>query len=70
MVDKYLPRVTHVYDVNVGAFTGTGSEDRTLQWWYNDVDHTLHSFAHVESDGVLFEGYNKNLIVFKNLDRD
>jgi hypothetical protein len=70
MTDKYAPRTTHVYDVGLSNFEGTGAEDRTQQWWYNDVDHTVHSFAHSDSDGVLFEGFNKNLIVFKNLGRD
>jgi len=35
------------------------------QFYYDDVDNTIHSMLHPE--GAIFEGFNRNLIVYKNL---
>lgn len=39
-------------------------------WWYDDKNHALHSYAHDDSDAILFEGFNKNLVIYRNLNRD
>jgi hypothetical protein len=39
-------------------------------WWYDDVTHNLHSKALEAEAAVLFEGFNKNLVVFRYLGRD
>lgn len=39
-------------------------------WFYDERDHSLRSMGHQESDAVLFEGFNKNLVLYKILNRD
>lgn len=36
-------------------------------WFYHEEDHTIHSISHYDSHAVLFEGFNRNIIVYKNV---
>lgn len=64
-VDAYAPRATGVYNARLGAWEGTASLDKTQQWVYDADKQALQSRAAL--GGVLFEGFNRNLIVFKNM---
>lgn len=68
--DKYAPRKTGLFDVGVTTWLGKESGDKMQMWWFDDKDHSLHNFGHEESDAILFEGYNKNLVLYRNLKRD
>lgn len=68
--DAYAPRTTGLYNVAIQNWEGTGSKDTKQMWWYDDIDHSLHSKALEHENGIMFEGYNKNLVVFKHLKRD
>jgi hypothetical protein len=39
-------------------------------WFWDERDHSLRSFGHQESNAVMFEGFNKNLVLYRQLDRD
>jgi len=39
-------------------------------WWWDDMDHALHNYAHDDTNAILFEGYNKNLVIYRDLHRD
>lgn len=39
-------------------------------WWWDERDHTLHNYGHGDTDAVLFEGFNKNMVLYRNLGRD
>jgi hypothetical protein len=36
-------------------------------WFYHEEDHTIHSISHYDTQAVLFEGFNRNIIVYKNM---
>jgi hypothetical protein len=68
--DKYHPRKTGLYDVGVSNWEGTHSKDVNQKWWYDAGDHSLHCYGHDDTDAILFEGYNRNLVLYRNLKRD
>jgi len=68
--DKYAPRNTGLYDVILEDWDGKGSDNKLQMWWWDDRDHALHNFGHGDSDAILFEGFNKNLVLYRNLHRD
>merc|ERR1719473_1480999 len=68
--DKYAPRNTGLYDVGITSWDGVGSKNKDQMWWYDDKNHALHNYAHDDTDAILFEGYNKNLVIYRNLNRD
>jgi len=68
--DKYKPRKTGLYDVIVDHWDGRDSENKMQMWFWDDKDHSLHNYGHHDTDAILFEGYNKNLVIYRNLGRD
>ena len=64
-VDAYAPRVTGVYNVALFPFKGREKPNKAQQWVYSVEDKTVKSL-HLP-DGALFEGFNQNVIVYKNL---
>lgn len=38
-------------------------------WFYHEEDHTIHSISHYDTNAVLFEGYNRNIICYRNMKR-
>jgi len=63
-LDKYRPRKTGVYNVFLAEVKNKKDPARALQlWYYNGKKKALLSRKY-PSKG-LFEGFNKNLIVFK-----
>lgn len=63
--DAYAPRTTGVYNIDLTHFHGREEGTKGQQFYYHDEDNTIHSYIHPE--GAIFEGFNKNLIVYKNL---
>jgi len=67
--DKYAPKVTGVYNIDLEVFSGLiknkkEREERKLaQQWYYDAE-TKYLGSKLFPDKVLFEGANKNLIVY------
>lgn len=39
-------------------------------WWWDERDHALHNYGHADTDAIMFEGYNRNLVLYRNLNRD
>ena len=68
--DAYAPRHTGLYNVDIEKWEGPGSKNELQMWWYDDVTHNLASKGKEADAAVLFEGFNKNLVVYKNLGRD
>ena len=68
--DKYAPRKTGLYDIVITKWTGKDTNNVDQMWWYDDKNHALHNYGHDDSDAILFEGFNKNLVIYKNLNRD
>ena len=62
--DAYAPRVTGVYNIALYPFKGRDHPNKAQQWVYNSEDHIVSSLHH--KDGALFEGFNNNIIVYKN----
>lgn len=63
--DAYAPRKTGVYNVALAKRSQADPEEPELkaqQWFYNTKTQTLHSMLYPKK--ALFEGSNKNLIVF------
>lgn len=61
--DKYHPRKTGAYNVDLHkGIAGSHEERKAQQWFYDDKTFALHSAFFPKK--VLFEGYNKNLIMF------
>lgn len=61
--DKYAPRKTGAYNVDLHkGIAGSHEEKKAQQWFYDDKTFALHSGFFPKK--VLFEGYNKNLIMF------
>ena len=66
--DAYAPATTGIYNIALEEFKGLAAKNRQ-QMWYFDAEHgTINSMA--RDDGVLFEGFNKNLIVYKYQNMD
>ena len=61
--DKYDPRKTGVYNIALKEYEGIEKSNIAQQWYYDGARETVHSMLHPE--GVLFEGYNNNVIVYK-----
>lgn len=52
----------HIYDVNIAKWSGVTDTDLGQKFTYNAENHTIESLLH--PGGVVFEGNNKNLIVY------
>merc|ERR1719352_538484 len=66
-VDKYAPRKTGVFNVHLAALMGDkplNDPERVLQLWYYNAKRKALLSRKYPSKG-LFEGFNRNLIVFK-----
>jgi len=63
--DKYHPRKTGLFDVIVTNYKGKDSTDKMQMWFWDERDHSLRSYGHQESDAVMFEGFNKNLVLYR-----
>lgn len=66
-VDKYAPRKTGVFNVHLEALMSDkplNDPIRVLQLWYYNAKRKALLSRRFPSKG-LFEGFNKNLIVFK-----
>jgi len=63
--DAYAPRTTGVYNIDLTHFHGREDNHAPQQFYYHDEDNTIHNAIHPEC--ALFEGFNKNLIVYKNM---
>jgi hypothetical protein len=59
--DKYAPRNTGVFNVAMMPLDEKLNK-KTQAWSYDKPTHSLHSFEY--PDKVMFEGFNKNLIVY------
>ena len=59
--DKYAPKNTGVFNVDMQPFD-YGNIKKTQKWRYDATTHSLHS--HQYPDKVMFESFNRNLIVF------
>ena len=53
----------NIYDVNIGKWSGPKDTDKGQKFMYNAENHTIESMLH--PGGVVFEGNNKNLIVYE-----
>jgi hypothetical protein len=62
--DAYYPTVTGLYNVIANA-CGKAKVAHAQEWSYNPVDLTIASVLHPGT--VVLEGYNKNIVVYKNL---
>ena len=63
--DKYYPKNYGLYDIKLGQFGGREANKLAQQFVFDDEEHTVKSLLHPEA--VLFEGYNSNMVVYKNL---
>lgn len=67
-VDKYAPRVTGVYNVHIQKLMDDkvplNDPQKALQLWYYNRERKALLSRKYPTKG-LFEGFNKNLIVFK-----
>jgi hypothetical protein len=61
--DKYYPKYWGIYNIDVKEFKGRENPNVAQQFMYDEVDQSVKSLLHPEA--VLFEGFNKNLIVYK-----
>lgn len=62
--DAYAPSVTGLYNV-VANPCKSNKRTGAQEWYYDPHDLTIHSVLHPNS--VILEGYNKNIVVYKNL---
>lgn len=60
--DQYAPRTTGVHNVYLSKFKGKEHPDPRQQWVWNNEENSLKSVGQV--GGALFEGFNKNMIVY------
>jgi hypothetical protein len=60
-MDKYAPKTTGVFNVDMQLFDKKAPK-KTQQWSYDASTHSLHSLQY--PDKVMFESFNRNLIVF------
>lgn len=63
--DKYWPKYYGLYNIGVGVYGGREANAKNQQFIYDSEEHVVKSLLHPEA--VLFEGYNTNLVVYKNL---
>lgn len=68
--DKYAPRTTGIFDVGIEPWAGKDSTEDDQMWYWDDRDHTLHNYGRADTNAVLFEGFNKNLVLYRYLGRD
>lgn len=66
--DRFAPRKTGVFEVEMTPFKGMDSNNKAQQWTYSPKEKTVRSMIH--KDSALFEGYNQNVIVSQNLVSD
>ena len=62
--DAYAPSSTGLYNV-VANKCKSNKRVGAQEWYYDSHDLTIHSVLHPGS--VILEGYNKNIVVYKNL---
>jgi hypothetical protein len=63
--DKYYPKYYGLYNIGIAEFGGREANKLAQQFMYDEEEHLVKSLLHPEA--VLFEGYNTNLVVYKNL---
>ena len=39
-------------------------------WRWDERDHSLANIGHEDSNAIVFEGFNKNVVLYRNLGRD
>tara|TARA_B110000914_G_C15290774_1_gene366527 strand:+ start:232 stop:552 length:321 start_codon:yes stop_codon:yes gene_type:complete len=61
-LDQYAPRVTGVHNVFLQKFEGKVKPNVYQQWIWNSEEQSLKSVG--QKGGALFEGYNRNVIVY------
>lgn len=61
-VDQYAPRKTGVHNVHLAIWKGKENPSLNQQWVWNAEDTSL---VNVGTGSALFEGFNKNVIVYK-----
>lgn len=59
--DKYAPKKTGVYNIELQTLDNTGLKPEQ-KFFYKEKEHALHN--HKFPDKVVFEGFNKNLMLF------
>jgi len=62
--DAYAPQSTGLYNV-IANKCKHNKHTGAQEWYYDTQDLTIHSVLHPNS--VILEGYNKNIVVYKNL---
>jgi len=60
--DLYAPRSTGVHNVHLALWGGKENPNLEQQWVWNTENSSL---VNVRNNGALFEGFNKNMIVYK-----
>jgi hypothetical protein len=60
--DQYAPRTTGVHNVYLTKWAGKEHSNLKQQWVYNSEEASLKSVG--LPGGALFEGFNKNMIVY------
>jgi len=60
--DQYAPRTTGVHNVYLSKWKGKEHPDLKQQWLWNSEESSLKSVG--LPGGALFEGFNKNMIVY------
>jgi hypothetical protein len=61
LTDKYAPKKTGVYNIELQAMDPTGLKTEQ-KFFYKEKEHALHNMRF--KDKVVFEGFNKNLMLF------
>jgi hypothetical protein len=59
--DKYAPKKTGVYNIEMQPLDNTGLKSEQ-KFFYKEKEHALHNMKF--PDKVVFEGFNKNLMLF------
>ena len=60
--DQYAPRTTGVHNVYLSKWSGKENPNTKQQWLWNAEENSLKSVG--LPGGALFEGFNKNMIVY------
>lgn len=68
--DKYAPRKTGLFDIDVETWSGKGSDNKMQMWKWDERDHSLANMGHADTNAIVFEGFNKNIVLYRNLGRD
>ena len=63
--DKYYPKYYGIYNIGIHEYGGREANKKSQQFMYDGDEHTVKSLLHPEA--VLFEGFNANLVVYKNI---